>query len=157
VANLKEQEMLFQYVKTLAHIPHYYQKVATEIIRDITASELSFKSQQLFDSILQSFFSESNFQPATEDEVYKIFNLHEVPIPHQVECHQDWPLQYKECWKLKQASASRTIYDLVLQIVDKEFKKLEVNLNEGREQKLEFTKYKFSRRIYLQNEMFLND
>jgi hypothetical protein len=44
-----------------------------------------------------------------------------------------------------------------MQILDKEFKKLEVNLNEGREQKLEFTKYKFSRRIYLQNEMFLND
>lgn len=79
-------------MKTLAHIPHYYQKVATEIIRDITTSELSYKSQQLFESILQSFFNESNFEPATEDEVYKIFNLHEVPIPHQVDCHQDWPL-----------------------------------------------------------------
>jgi len=71
-----------------------------------------------------------DFPAVTKSELYDTFNYFEIPIPIQLEYDADWPNQYKECWRIKEMSASRTISDLVMQVLDKEFKRLEINLNQ---------------------------
>ncbi len=55
-----------------------------------------------------------------------LINLTEVKAPYTVCFNVDWPGEYIECWRLTQLQQSRSAIDLVLQIVNKEYSKMQM-------------------------------
>ena len=56
----------------------------------------------------------------TTDHILRFLCLVEEKPPYSVCYDADWPEKYLECWKLKKASQSRSVIDLIQQVFTKE-------------------------------------
>ena len=160
--NLKEQELLFSHMKSLAHLPLPYLQTGLDVLKHFAQYQLTQKTAAMLDQIKTALLEEpfpslqsADFKPVS---LWRLCNYADCTIPYQLEFSQDWPLQFKELWVLKERSQSRTITDLCMQVIDRGFQQFTYKFISSEHITARMLqKHRIPKRAFVQGEIVQND
>ncbi|CDW79922.1 UNKNOWN [Stylonychia lemnae] len=132
LVNYEQQEMIYYQLRSLCFLPKEYIDLTLDLMHYISVKENHEDSTQIIMKFRQDFCSDS--------EHYDIWNLYGIGQPFQNSYEDDWQLSYRDQWRIKQIQSSRTLVDLIANLIRNENKRVDYilyriqkNLAEGKQ------------------------